>query len=266
VGTTRFYKFRQVGDDLAMDNALDALVNSYAIFSGRKNFNDPFDSKIDIVHPTPPEILTLLQRPSIGAHPRTIINNWVSNGAFTPNGAVSLSKFETELSDMFDTYPIYSLSSHNTCNLLWAHYASCHTGFCIELEFAAEQPTKVSYQEHIGSIALLDLLKFNLKLDAGNDLGQRIRDALLIKLKCWSYEREYRWIASNAMGRVAKGQRFIKVNYDPQQVKAVIFGCRMSPRVKTYIYKRLPFSTEFQQAIEMKDRIEIVRFDEHRHL
>jgi hypothetical protein len=142
------------------------LLNSEAKFSGRKTFNDLFDSKIDFVHPTPQQILTLLQRPNIDAHKKTIMNSWVSNGAFTPDGVRFLSKSETALNDLIDTYQIYCLSSQNTCDLLWAHYASDHTGFCIELEFFGEQPTKVSYQEHIGSIGLLDLIKHNLSLDS----------------------------------------------------------------------------------------------------
>jgi hypothetical protein len=141
----RFYKFRPVSKDLATDYALDALFNSYAIFSGRKNFNDPFDSKIDVVHPTPQELLTLLHRPNIDAVKRDTMSSWVSNGAFTPDGIRSLRARATALSDMIDSYPIYSLSSDNNCILLWSHYASCHTGFCIDLEFDTDQPQKVIY-------------------------------------------------------------------------------------------------------------------------
>lgn len=274
MGATRFYKFQSVSEqsaeDLAKANkALDALVKSYAMFSGRKSFNDPFDSKIDIGYPTPQQVLTLLQRPNIDARTRNIVGSWVSNEAFTPVGIRFLRDCERTLNEIIDSYPMYCLSSHNTCTLLWSHYASSHTGFCIELEFAAEQPNEVHYQEHIASIALLDFLTSYFKLDANTDLGERIHSALLVKLRCWSYEGEYRWIADNAMGRVPKGQRAIELKYDPQQVRAVIFGCRMSPRVKTYIVKtlrELRRTIELQQAIEMKDCIEIVPFDEHTHL
>jgi hypothetical protein len=54
--------------------------------------------------------------------------------------------------------------------------------------------------------------------------------------------------------------------YNPEQVKAIIFGCRMPSPVKSYILARLPFSTKFQQALEMRDSIEIVDFDQNRHL
>ena len=55
----KFYKFRGIDKDkvksgkLHEDYAIKALFESVAIFSSRKNFNDLFDSKIDLVFPTP---------------------------------------------------------------------------------------------------------------------------------------------------------------------------------------------------------------------
>jgi len=264
VNSARFYKFRGVGDDLAKDYALHALFNSYAIFSGRKNFNDLFDSKIDIPRPTPEQILALARDPGVGAN-AAIVHRWISDGAFTFDGLRALSRTEAALNELFDSYPIYSLSSHNNCPLLWAHYASCHAGFCIELEFPGNQPKQVDYRKQIDSIPLVDFIKVRFGL-IGSDFGARIHDALLVKLDCWAYEGEYRWIATNEMGRVPRGDKFIKIPYDPEWVKAIIFGCRMRPEVKTYIRKNLPFSTEFKQAMERKDRIEVVAFDELSHL
>jgi hypothetical protein len=150
--------------------------------------------------------------------------------------------------------------------LLWAHYASCHTGFCIEFEYGGEQPAEVRYQSQIDSIRLFDLLKYNnLGIDTDNKLAEQIRNALLVKLECWSYEGEYRWIA--AKDHVTKQQQYrMEKKYNPEQVKAIIFGCRMPSPVKSYILARLPFSTKFQQALEMRDSIEIVDFDQNRHL
>jgi hypothetical protein len=261
----RFYKFRAVVEDLTKDYAIKALLESYAIFSSRKNFNDLFDSKIDIPHPKPEQVLELLQDPRIGRNAATV-NNWVAKGQFTRNGLRALNQAETMLNEMFDSYPIYSVSSHDNCPLLWAHYASCHSGFCIEFEFpAGSQPNQVNYREHIESVSLLDFTKSQFWL-MGAELGARVHDALLVKLNCWAYEGEYRWIANNDMGRVPKGAKFIPISYDSQWVKAIIFGCRTPTHVKTYIRERLPFTTEFKQAIEAKDHIEIVPFSEHSHL
>jgi hypothetical protein len=261
----RFYKFRAVGEDLTKDYAIKALLESCAIFSSRKNFNDLFDSKIGIPYPEPEQVLEMLRDPRIGRHAATV-NNWVAKGQFTNYGLRALNQAETMLNELFDSYPIYSVSCHNNCPLLWAHYASCHSGFCIEFEFpACSQPDQVSYREHIECVSLLDFTKSQFGL-MGVELGVRVHDALLVKLNCWAYEGEYRWIANNDMGRVPKGGKFIPISYDSVWVKAIIFGCRTPTHVKTYIRERLPFSTDFKQAIEARDHIEIVPFCERSHL
>lgn len=260
----RFYKFRSITDDLAKDRALEALVGSFAIFSSRKNFNDLFDSKIDIPHPTPRDISGLLTNTKIGSHSRWI-STWISNGAFTTEGINALDEMRIALNEMIDSYPIFSLSCLNDCHLLWAHYASNHAGFCIEFEFPDIQPKQVLYREHIESIPLLDFVKARLGL-IGVELGNRVHDALHVKTNCWAYEGEYRWIAGNEMGYIPKGSKFLKFPYDPRWVKAIIFGCRTPIDVKRYILEHLPFKTDFKQAIEARDRIEIVSFNEHTHL
>ena len=122
------------------------------------------------------------------------------------------------------------------------------------------------YQSQIDSIRLFDLLKYNnLGIDTDDKLAEQIRNALLVKLECWSYEGEYRWIA--AKDNVTKDRQYrMEKKYDPEQIKAIIFGCRMSSRVKSYILDQIPFSTKFKQAVEMRDSIEIVDFDEKAHL
>jgi hypothetical protein len=261
----RLYKYRSVNGSLTEDYALRALLESYAIFSSRKNFNDLFDSKIDIPHPTPEQIVELQQAASIQSD-ASFLNGWVANGSFTPKGTLMLKNTENALNEMFDSYALLSLSSRIDCPLLWAHYAASHTGFCIEFEFpGGNQPNQVNYREHIESVPLLDFMKSMFRL-SGIEFGQRVHDALLVKLNCWAYEGEYRWIASNEMGRVPKGEKFIKIHYERPWVKAIIFGCRMSVDVKTYIREHLPCSAEFKQAIEGRDSIEIVPFDPRIHL
>jgi hypothetical protein len=269
LNTTSFYKFRGITnwDNLSEDFSLDALFKSYAIFSGRKNFNDLFDSKIYLEYPKPHLFLSLLQHPRVDRKKKYIMDSWVLDEKFTPDGIRFFETLETTLNEMIDTYPIYSVSSHCTCNLLWAHYAASHKGFCIEFDFDGnEQPQKVTYQKDIASISILDLLKYDLGLDTSDELGVKIMNALLVKLEEWQYEREHRWIASNTMGQVPKGETFIKLKYDPRKVKSIIFGCRMIPDVKKYIIKNIPFTAVFKQAIETKNCIEIIDFDDKKPL
>lgn len=267
MNTTSFYKYRGIsnGDDLSNDFSLDALFKSYGIFSGRKNFNDLFDSKIHIEYPTYDQILNLLLHSTIDKRVMQIMKSWISEGTITSAGTEFFKKLETGLNEMIDAYPIYSVSSNCTSNLLWAHYASSHKGFCIEFYFDdIEQPLAVIYQKDIASVSLFDLLKYNLGIDTGSELGVKMRDALLVKLEEWRYESEYRWIASKR--EVPKGEKYIKKNYNPWKVKSIIFGCRMATDVKKYIIKNLPFTTVFKQAIETRNCIEVINFNDSKHL
>ncbi len=262
--TTSFYKYRGINNynNLSEDFSIDALLNSYAIFSGRKNFKDLFDSKIHLEYPTPGQLLSLLQNQGIDRKIRQLIESWTFNDTITSDGIVFFKDLETILNEMIDAYPIFSVSSLCTSNLLWAHYASSHKGFCIEFNFNEnEQPLEVTYQKDIASVSLIDLFRYNLGIDTSNELGVKIREALLVKLDEWYCEREHRWIAPASMGSVSKGEKFIKIKYEPRKVKSIIFGCRMIPDVKKYIIKNLPFTTVFKQAIETKNSIEVTDFD-----
>ena len=72
--TTLFYKYRAINNykDLAEDFSLDGLLKSYAVFSGRKNFNDLFDSKIQLEYPTTEQLLSLLSDPNINEQGKKI--------------------------------------------------------------------------------------------------------------------------------------------------------------------------------------------------
>jgi hypothetical protein len=261
----RFYKYREVRSNLEEDHAVRALFGSYAIFSSRKNFNDLLDSKIEIVHPTPKQVWQLLRDPKLGSH-AAMVKGWISNGSFTAQGLRMFKTAEDGMNAIFDSYPLFSLSCHNDGHLLWAHYASSHTGICIEFEFPeTNQPNKVSYRKNLESIQLLDFFKSNFGL-IGVEFGERVHDALLVKLECWAYEGEYRWIADNGMGRITADANFIKVPYPTEWVKGIIFGCRTPSKTKSYIREHIPFKTDFKQAIATRDRIEIVPFGETLHL
>lgn len=267
--TTLFYKYRAINNykDLAEDFSLDGLLKSYAVFSGRKNFNDLFDSKIQLEYPTTEQLLSLLSDPNINEQGKKIIDSLISKGMITPKGMTVLKDFETGLNELIDSYPIFSLSSLCTSNLLWSHYASSHTGFCIEFNFDEnERPLEVNYQKDIGSVNLIDIIMYSGSIITNKKFGIDVRNALLVKLEEWKYESEYRWIASNSMGRVPKGGKFIKVKYEPRKVKSIIFGCRMIPDVKKYIIKNLPFTTVFKQAIETKNTIEVIDFDDKKNI
>jgi hypothetical protein len=269
---TTFYKYRKIDKPASLRNgcslqkalqdnpSLDALFKCEAVFSGRRNFTDLFDSKIDLVRPSPAELFNL--RSQIYAIKGLDISKFFADRNFTSSGEKFLIDFEIGFSEIIDSYPIYCVSKHCTSNLLWAHYASGHEGFCIEIEFNENNcPKPVVYQKNIYAIGIIEFIKYNCGLVDKENLNERVHKALHVKLEEWYPEEEYRLIGSG----LDKGQNFIKIPYNSKKtqgslcpiIKSVIFGCRMPDHIEQFIMKNIPFRTTFKKAIARKDSIEI---------
>jgi hypothetical protein len=114
---------------------------------------------------------------------------------------------------------IYSLSATYNDELLWAHYANSHQGFCIEydLDLLLESyPTDkvysfpVKYSKNPPEIRVSDVSD-----KGGTSLVKKLAGN---KSKKWYYEEEYRIITDKSGEHV----------YNFKAVKAIYFGLRMS--------------------------------------
>ena len=135
-----------------------------------------------------------------------------------------------ELIEKKDSAGVYSLSKDCTDELLWAHYANSHEGFCIEYELDTlvyfgrndYYIFDVKYSDHPPFLNINDMLKINDKVSF-------IQKLIGIKSKRWAYEKEVRLVTS------AAGLQ----HYDYRAVKAIYFGLRMSEERKQKVMKRL---------------------------
>lgn len=256
-----FYKYRSITNttELEKDYAIEALLNNQAIFSSRTNFNDLFDSKIELVRPAPWQIKKLsgLVNKSEKAH----LRNCVNHGSFTPQGLELIKCIEDSFNNKIDSYPFLSLSDNPASNLMWSHYANSHSGFCIEFKSEFLEAKKVTYSDSIPKLNTIDMLRLNLNLINGEELGMHILQSLRTKLSEWSYESEYRFHANNSMGKIPAGDKFIKCPYSPEFIESVIFGCRMPIEFKKFIAKRMPSSIKLKQAVARTSSIEITNSD-----
>lgn len=253
-----FYKYRNISNkkNLSEDYAIEALVNNEAIFSSRKNFNDLFDSKIELVNPTPKEIKELKRL--VRKEDRGFVSQLIENGEFTPQGKEMNKGLEREFNNLVDKYAFFSVSSNATSNLMWSHYAGSHTGFCIEFKSEHMPAKKITYQKTIPKIKTLSMHRSFFGLEEGSELGDKILVALRTKLDEWEYESEYRVHASNSLGSIPNGEKFIKIPYSPIFVESIIFGCRMSDEAKSYIKQVMPEEMRYKQAVEQMSGIEII--------
>ncbi|AGE16275.1 TPA: DUF2971 domain-containing protein [Serratia marcescens] len=255
------YKYRPIENynDLKSDYYLDALFNQYAVFSSRTNFNDLFDSKIDLVKPNPKDIKELSKL--LPKTKRQELLKHLNKGDFTIEGHEFISKLNLKFNERIDSYAFMSLSSIPDSNLMWSHYAASHRGFCIEYKTEHVKARRVSYVDDIPSLELLDLYKTFYDLSTDNNLGIRILDALHCKLDEWEYESEYRFMASEGLATINGGEKFKKVNYDTDFVSSIIFGYRMEDKVKRLIIEEMPVGTIFKQATTGRNTMKIVDYN-----
>ncbi|WNF54041.1 DUF2971 domain-containing protein [Pseudomonas sp. SG20052] len=253
-----FYKYRAVSnsDDLSKDYAIDALLRNQAIFSSRKNFNDLFDSSIELIKPTPREFKEI--KSLVGKDDRRLLSECIHKGLFTPAGLALINGFEESFNETIDSYGFMSVSKNPVSNLMWSHYADSHKGFCIEFRSEFMKAEKVSYQKVIPKLNTIDLHRLHFKIYEGDDIGHQIWRALRTKLDEWEYESEYRFQANNAMGRIPKGKKFIKIPYNENFVESIIFGCRMQDDVKKFIMRHMPGTVKFKQAVARTSTVEII--------
>ncbi|MFM1693121.1 DUF2971 domain-containing protein [Aeromonas salmonicida] len=261
-----FYKYRPIDshDNFQDDYAIDALIKNKAIFSSRTNFNDLFDSKIELIKPTPLQLKEIMVR--VSKHEKHFIKKLIHNGGFTYAGIEFIQELEKNFNELIDSYAFYCVSSNPTSNLMWSHYANSHKGFCIEFKSKFMPAEKVIYQDEIPKLNIIDIFLSSLKLIKGEEVGIHIWQSLRTKLIEWDYESEYRLKANNSMGRIPADKQFMIMPYNPEFVESVIFGCRMPPDAKQLIIDQMPSGTKFKQAVGKISCIEILKFNYHTDL
>lgn len=160
-----------------------------------------------------------------------VLNSALGNTKQTSLNSLDLLKGAfSDLIATKDKSGIYSLSKTFTDELLWAHYADSHNGFCIEydldklceFEGARYSIFDVIYQNKPPIINVDDIFAS----DAQNEVIQKLTS---VKSKRWDYEQEIRIITPS------KGKQY----YDFRAVKAIYFGLRMSEKKIRLIMKTL---------------------------
>lgn len=146
----------------------------------------------------------------------------------------NVKKIYCTIKDKLNTMGIYSLSKNNSNELLWAYYASGHTGFAIEYDIDLLEKS-LNYNQHfhmlypidvnyVEDVPVLDESIFKCK----NELTI-IKKCLGTKSKSWSHEEEYRLILDN--------NGFIDIDY--KAITGIYFGYRMENEEIEYIMDKL---------------------------
>ncbi len=164
-----------------------------------------------------------------------------------PNAKANLESLHTALENVIkrkNEVGIYSLSTNYKDELLWAHYANSHRGFCIEFELEVllnshtNNPVyhfPVHYSKNPPEFELADM---------GSKESEMIVKKLLgYKSKRWRYEAEHRIITQKNGNHL----------YDFKAVSAIYFGLHMDEHQKRRIMEAMKGrGIKYYQIVQLK--------------
>lgn len=202
------YKYRG-GDGNIFSRDLDAIENNKFFAASIQHLNDPCEGITDTRRVQRP--LRFIGR-KVGMKEKEHFDMLDSN----TNEVLSIDR----------SRGIYSLSKNHLDELLWAHYANSHKGFC--LAFDLEQllanigcenyySGNVKYKKSPPQVGLFDMLNPKEK--------RMITKYGFYKSKRWEYEQEYRIITKNI------GLH----SYSSNALKGIYFGYKMEDQQKEEI-------------------------------
>jgi Protein of unknown function (DUF2971) len=216
----RLFKYRSLsGDNRAYTRRIIEQRRIY--YASPQQFNDPFDCQF-----------------------------WVNmDGA--PLNAFGLSKQE-EIRSMAASFmseetnkeiAVLSLTELNDNLLMWAHYADCHHGICLDLTFRTREPLhRVEYTDVRPHFYFADVREQDR--DKAR-FGRSIISTLGTKASLWAYEKEWRCIDFGGPGERTMTEAMLN---------GIIFGCLMSDSDKTEVRAWVESSGQPVQFFQARQR------------
>ena len=118
-----------------------------------------------------------------------------------PNAQRRLQAWEQDrrshLMKVRETLPVLCLTELNDHILMWAHYADCHRGICLEFRFDLD--------EHLQLLLSFHRVRYQQEFPRLNFYttpwgGPKFTLMALTKSEHWAYEKEWRWIDHGGPG------------------------------------------------------------------
>jgi hypothetical protein len=227
VGIDTLYKFRSFARGTPRSRVLDTIENSRIYLPHPPAFNDPFDCSPVVVHggdPYDPEYFTELERKDRQMHKAQGVTGAALDRKRKREGVTihDLPRAaEARLrKDLREDARILCMSENRLHPLQWSHYADSHRGLC--LHFLCRRR---------GHFGLARQVRYRKKREALTTLLRHSPDAIVDRLvfnkaKFWSYESEYRIIASES-GKAPPSLKNGYLYFDPSLLVGITFGMEM---------------------------------------
>lgn len=139
-----------------------------------------------------------------------------------------------KFTERFGKVGVYSLSKTFDNELLWAYYASGHTGFAIEYDIDILEQS-LNYNAYAQQLYKFDVEYWNnvpqidISTIRGNEIVEMLKRFIGAKSSSWAHEKEIRLIFENT--------GLFEIDY--KAVTAIYFGCRMPDGDIDYIMEKL---------------------------
>jgi hypothetical protein len=181
------------------------LPNQTLRFSRPAVFNDPFDSNEDLldIHIDPASVRDFAKR-DLDKFPKQIQDKLVELAIHPGTYRAALQKEKKH-------FKICCFSTKPDDILMWSHYADKHTGICLGFKFPVMGKEFSMYP-----VRYIDQIR---KLHGMADTTLIFNYWLTRKPLCWAYESEMRAVSRTGID---------DINYAKEQLKEVIFGCRIT--------------------------------------
>lgn len=260
---------------------IDVLQNNLICFNNPRQFNDPFEfhslydldgfmqnlqeriKSLDII-----ENLNLEQRLLLESltpeHKKLVLESTklFLNSKFNANRnnivsitSESLTKFNEEFIRI--TRVLCFTEKPNNL-LMWAHYASSHTGFVIEFDPKNNFFHKGrSLKDEYGHLRKVDYLDEIPKIDPiSNDIAKHY----LVKSKEWEYEQEWRIFAMEKDAATKIDNTYDLYPLPPESIKRVILGCQVTHQFEESMYNTLMSNKKYSHVIITKAKKSKLKF------
>jgi len=232
----KIFKYRDITDD----NTIRLLENFELFFNDPKNFNDPFDSYIEL--DSKGSLLDWEKYfTEIGLPPNVIKINLdqFKVRVLQPND------FDSDIyKELTSELKIACFSEEPDNILLWSHYAKDHSGICIGFKVYSEFNSQCVHlnpndlnaipRTPKGVIPLIKV-KYNCNMPSPfnrfKDDTRRLMEFPMQKSKKWEYEKEYRIILYNKL--IINNP----VHFAPNEITDIIFGIKTEDNHKNKILK-----------------------------
>lgn len=184
------FKYRS----LSSINTYKIFINKELYFSAPKDFNDPFDCKINAVISDEGGLAQ-----SLGISNKDV-KSAIANGCDINN----------TIDSVLNTKGICSFSKEKDNILMWSHYADSHRGICLEFDITKDYdffvvPIIIKYKGEYPTV------------DVSETRGNVGKELLTTKYEGWQYEQEVRIYKEDHR----------EYAFNPESLTAVYFGCKV---------------------------------------